>query len=64
MYAIKIEDNKFLIAGGAIKLTLEMKDHKTTAAELKKLEKTKTFLIEQGVMDGDSFDEALYEITI
>lgn len=40
-YAIKIEDNKFLITGGAIKLTHKMKDHQTTRDELTKLEKNK-----------------------
>lgn len=64
LYAIKIDSNRFLITGGAIKLTYKMKDHETTRDELKKLEKTKNYLIELGVIDGDSFDDALYEITI
>ena len=64
MYAIKIDSNRFLITGGAIKLTYEMNDHESTRDELKKLEKTKNYLVELGVIDGDSFDEALYEITI
>lgn len=64
LYAIKISDNRFLITGGAIKLTYEMKDHKSTSDELKKLEKVKNYLVELGVIDGDSFDDALYEITL
>jgi hypothetical protein len=56
--------NRFLITGGAIKLTYEMNDHESTHDELIKLEKTKNYLIELGVIDGDSFDEALYEIII
>ena len=64
LYAIKISVNRFLITGGAIKLTKEMKDHKSTLDELKKLEKIKNYLIELGVIDGDSFDDVLYEITI
>lgn len=64
IYAIKIDANRFLVTGGAIKLTYEMKDHESTRDELKKLEKTKNFLIELGVIDGDSFDDALYEITL
>jgi hypothetical protein len=64
LYAIKIDSNRFLITGGAIKLTYKMEDHESTRDELKKLEKTKNYLVELGVIDGDSFDEALYEITI
>jgi len=64
LYAIKISDNRFLITGGAIKLTYKMKDHVSTRDELKKLEKTKNYLVELGVIDGDSFDDALYEITL
>jgi hypothetical protein len=29
-----------------------------------KLEKVKNYLVELGVIDGDSFDDALYEITL
>lgn len=61
-YAIKLENNKFLITGGAIKLTRKMEDHQTTRDELIKLEKTKNFLVEHGVIDGDSFNDALYEM--
>lgn len=64
LYAIKISDNRFLITGGAIKLTYKMEDHVSTRDELKKLEKTKNYLVELGVIDGDSFDDALYEITL
>ena len=63
-YAIKLENNKFLITGGAIKLTHKMEDHQTTRDELIKLEKIKNFLAEHGVIDGDSFNDALYEMTI
>ena len=41
-----------------------MEDHESTRDELKKLEKTKNYLVKPGVIDGDSFDDALYEITI
>jgi len=64
LYAIKIDSNRFLITGGAIKLTHKMKDHVSTRTELNKLEKTKNYLVELGVIDGDSFDDALYEITL
>lgn len=64
LYAIKIDSNRFLITGGAIKLTNIMEDHESTRNELKKLEKTKNYLVALGVIDGDSFDEILYEITL
>jgi hypothetical protein len=41
-----------------------MGSHFLTNNELKKLEKCKNFLIENGVIDGDSFDDALYEIAL
>jgi hypothetical protein len=44
LYAIKIDSNRFLITGGAIKLTHNMEDHESTRDELKKLEKTKKIL--------------------
>ena len=64
LYAIKITDNRFIITGGAIKLTEKMEDHPLTNDELIKLDKIKNLLIDSGVFDGDSFDDALYEITI
>lgn len=36
IYAIKIDSNKFLVTGGAIKLTHKMKDHESTRDESKK----------------------------
>jgi hypothetical protein len=64
LYAIKIDYNRFLITGGVIKLTNSMNEHECTRNELIKLEKTKNYLIEQGVIDSDSFDETLFEITL
>ncbi len=57
LYAIKIEENIFLITGGAIKITKTMQEHSGTYNELKKLEKFKNILIENGVHDLDSFYE-------
>lgn len=62
IYAIKIDENRFIVTGGAIKLTHEMKDHDSTVEELKKLEKVKNFLIEKNVFDSDSFNEAFCEL--
>jgi len=64
VYAIKIDDNKYLVTGGAIKLTNEMKDHPITKTELKKLEIVRNFLIERCIIDSDSYEDYLYELTI
>jgi hypothetical protein len=61
IYALKIDENCFVITGGAIKLTHFMKDREHTLAELNKLEKAKQFLKENGVFDSDSFYEFLTE---
>ena len=64
MYAVKIDDNRYMISGGAIKLTRKMEEHPQTMTELTKLEKVKNFFIENGVIDGDSYDDFLYELKI
>ena len=57
IYAIKIDSNKYVITGGAIKLTRLMEEHPDTKRELLKLEKCRVYLTEKGVFDCDSFDE-------
>ena len=64
IYAVKIDENRFLIVGGAIKLTFKMDAHKSTQDELKKIAYIKNILIENNIIDGDSFDDALYEINL
>ena len=63
LYAIKIDEDTFIITGGAIKLPLHhlMKDREHTRIELQKLEKAKSYLKENGVFDEDSFFEFLKE---
>ena len=63
MYAIKIDDDTFVITGGAIKLPLQhlMKDRPHTKIELQKLEKAKSYFKEKDVFDEDSFFEFLNE---
>ena len=41
-----------------------MSDHKCTRDELKKIAYIKNILIENNIIDGDSFDDALYEINL
>lgn len=62
IYAIKIDENCFLITGGAIKMSHKMKDHPDTALELKKIERVKAYLLKSGVSDNDSFYELRLEI--
>src|SRR5690606_15667046 len=63
LYAIKIDDDTFIITGGAIKLPLQhlMEDREHTLLELKKLKKAKEYLKENEVFDEDSFYEFLNE---
>ncbi len=59
LYALKIEDNCFVITGGAIKMSQKMEDHPDTANELKKLYAAREYLNQNGVFDKDSFYEFL-----
>jgi len=61
LYAIRIDDNCFVITGGAIKMSLLMKDHPLTLKELEKLSWAKSYLQDNGVFDNDSFFEFLTE---
>ncbi|MHA7864872.1 hypothetical protein [Flagellimonas marinaquae] len=59
LYAIKIDTNCYVVTGGAIKMTHKMKDHPETAKELPKLDKVRNYLMEQDIIDYDSFFEYL-----
>ena len=63
LYAIKIDEETFIITGGAIKLPLHhlMDDREHTRLELRKLDKAKRYLQENGVIDDDSYYEFLNE---
>jgi hypothetical protein len=60
-YAIKLDDNCFVITGGAIKMSQKMQDHADTNNELEKLKIARAFLHENGVFDEDSFFELISE---
>jgi hypothetical protein len=60
-YAIKIDDNCFIITGGAIKMSQKMSDHPDTTNELIKLSTARNYLKQNGVFDEDSFFELLNE---
>lgn len=61
LYAIRIDDNKFVITGGAIKLTHKMEEHELTKKELKKLFKCASFLQENNVYNYESFEDLYNE---
>jgi hypothetical protein len=60
-YAIKLDNNCFVITGGAIKMSQKMQEHSDTNNELKKLEIARTYLKQNGVFDEDSFFELIIE---
>jgi predicted DNA-binding WGR domain protein len=60
-YALKLDDNCFVITGGAIKMSQTMQEHPDTQKELTKLEQARKFLRSNGVFDDDSFFELLSE---
>jgi len=63
IYAIKIDEDTFVITGGAIKLPLQhlMEDREHTRVELQKLKNTQAYLDEKGIYDRESFFEFLNE---
>ncbi len=62
LYAIKIDDNNYVITGGTIKLDNQhlMKDRDHTNDELKKINKCRDYLKDEGVIDDDSFQEIFF----
>ena len=57
IYAIKLDDNVFLITGGAIKLTHLMEEREHTLEELKKMEQVRRYLIDNGVFDSEGLND-------
>ncbi len=57
IYAIQLESNVYVITGGMIKLTLEMKDSDCGRTELIKINRTKSYLKELGCTDLDGLKE-------
>jgi len=62
VYAIRLTSNKYIITGGAIKLTLYMNERENTNSELSKLRMVMDFLKEEGVYDIDGFKELLIDL--
>lgn len=61
LYAIRIDENCFVITGGAIKLTKTMQEHSDTMKELEKMNQCKNYLQSNDVFDEDSFFEIITE---
>ncbi len=59
LYAIRFQQNSYLITGGAIKLTRTMQDREHTLKELHRLEKVRNFLISEGAFDLDGFNDLI-----
>ena len=55
IYAIKLSQGVYVITGGAIKLTLKMEERNHTKVELAKLENVRRFLLNEDIIDDDSF---------
>jgi hypothetical protein len=62
LYAIKIDDNNYVITGGAIKLDNQhlMQDRDHTQKELVKINRCRDYLKDEGVIDDDSFQEIFF----
>lgn len=61
LYAIRIDENCFVITGGAIKMSQTMQEHPDTAKELEKFDKAKAYLVANNVFDDSSFYELINE---
>lgn len=62
IYALKLSEGIYIITGGAIKLTATMQERKHTLEELIKMEKVRQFLLNEQIMDDDSFIDYLKEL--
>ncbi len=62
LYAIKIDVERFVITGGAIKLTHKMEEADHTKNELVKLERCRAYLRSKGVFDDHSFYDLFNEL--
>ena len=59
LFAIMIESNRYIITGGAIKLSEKLEDNPLTLKELQKLKLCQTYLSNKDVKDIDTFFEII-----
>lgn len=57
LYALKLDDDIYLITGGAIKLTRKMSERPHTVNELRKMETVRNYLLENGIIDSDGIKD-------
>ena len=57
LYAIRLEKGAFIVTGGAIKLTATMAEREHTLKELIKMERVRNYLLSEGIIDKDSFND-------
>lgn len=57
LYAIRLEKGAFIVTGGAIKLTATMAEREHTLKELVKMERVRNYLLSEGIIDKDSFND-------
>ena len=62
IYAIKLDPGIYVITGGAIKLTRTMQEREHTLVELARMEKVRRFLLDNNILDKDSFDDYMKEL--
>lgn len=62
VYAIRLTTGAYIITGGAIKLTLKMEEREHTKHELDKIESVRNFLLNEHIIDDDSFIEYIAEL--
>jgi hypothetical protein len=59
---LKLSVGVYIVTGGAIKLTASMQEREHTLIELQKMEKVRSFILEQGIVDNEGFIEYLSEL--
>ena len=59
---MKLSTGVYIVTGGAIKLTASMQEREHTLIELQKMEKVRSFILEQGIVDNEGFIEYLSEL--
>ena len=62
IYALKLAKGVYIVTGGAIKLTATMHEREHTAAELVRIEKVRNFLLDEKIIDDDSFIDYIAEL--
>jgi hypothetical protein len=57
LYAIRLESGRYIITGGAIKLTATMQERVHTLEELNKLNMVRDYLLSKGMFDYNGFED-------